>query len=287
MEYFREKDFLEEKKDFGFEIIDIFPEKEKYPTPVLVAPGWSVTPSTLEKSLKLLSEKGRRVLSLYHSRKNIVEGPLSLIRSRKEVVETGKEYSFEEVQKAFSILDLLENKNINKIDIVAYSEAGINVSIAASECPEKFRNIIYINPAGMIGEDKFPKLLGRFSLESIKGFIKGFLKSKTRDSLKNFYKESFNYITENIPLSFKEVVAISKTDVRKMMEDLKKEGIGIQVIQGEEDSIFPAQKMKENIGSITDKIYSYKGGHFDIFLEPEKITELIDSALISANEEKK
>lgn len=277
----------EEPERNELQIIDIIPEKEKYPIPVLVAPGWSITSKDFENFLKLLSEKGRRVLSFSHSRENIVRGPLSLLQSKKEVTEAGKEYSFEEIQKAFSLLEVLENKNINKADVIAYSEAGINVSIAASEFPEKFRNIVYINPAGMIGKDKFPKLLGRFSAESIKSVFNSFLKPKTHEPVKTQWEESLNYIIKNIPLSLKEVIAISKSDIKEMLKSLKEKGIGISIVHGEGDKVFPIGKMKEEVGPlVVDKFFQYKGGHFDIILEPEEVTDLIDNALVSFEEKK-
>ena len=282
MEKFPNKEELEQNE---LQIIDIVPEKEKYPVPVLVAPGWSTTPKDLEKFMKLLSEKGRRILSFSHSRKNIIGGPLSLIHSKKEVTEAGKEYSFEEIQKAFSLLEVLENKNIDKVDVVAHSEAGINTSIAASEYPEKFRNIVYVNPAGMIGEDKFPKLLGRFSSESIKNAFKSFLNSETRGSVKTLWKESINYAIKNIPLSWNEAVAISKSDIKEMLKSLKEKGIGISIVHSEGDKIFPMEKMKKEVGHlVADNFIEYEGDHFDIILEPEKMADLIDSALVSSED---
>lgn len=284
MERFPNKEKLEQNE---LQIIDIVPEKEKYPVPVLVAPGWATTTKDLENFSKLLSEKGRRVLSFSHSRENIVGGPLSLLRSKKEITEAGKEYSFEEIQKAFSLLEVLENKNIDKADVVAHSEAGINVSIAASEYPEKFRNIVYVNPAGMIGEDKFPKLLGRFSTESIKSAFNSFLKSENRGSVKTQWKESINYITKNIPLSWKEAVAISKSDIKEMLKSLKEKGIGISIVHTEGDNVFPIEKMKEKVGSvIDDNFIQYEGDHFDIIFNPEKVTDLIDNALIKSEDRK-
>jgi len=280
----------EEPEKNELQIIDIVPEKEKYPVPVLVAPGWATTPKDLENFSKLLSKKGRRVLSFSHARENIVGGPLSLLHSKKEVtkemIEEKKEYSFEEIQKAFSLLEVLESKNIEKADVVAHSEAGINVSIAASEYPEKFRNIIYVNPAGMIGEDKLPKLIGRFASESIKSALGSFFKSETKESIKTQWKESLNYIIKNIPLSWKETVAISKSDVGEMLKSLKEKGIGVSIVHGEEDKVFPIEKMKKETGQIADNFISYKGDHFDIILEPEKVTDLIDNALVSAEDKK-
>lgn len=291
MKRFFEKEPSQEKsinKQERFKIIDIVPEKEKYSTPVVVAPGWATTSKDLERFSKLLSEKGRRVISFDHLRENIIQGPLSLIHSKKEVTETGKEYSFEEIQKAFSLLEILKEKKIEKADVIAYSEAGINVSIAASECPEKFRNIIYVSPAGMIGRDKFPKLLGRFSMESIKSAINSFANPEVKKAKKTQLKEFLNYVKENILLSIKETIAISKSDIKEMVKSLKEKGVSVSIVHGKNDVVFPIEKMKKEADFLDkDKFFQYKGGHFDSVLEPEKIVDLINNALISSNEEKK
>ena len=256
------------------ESIDIKPEKEKSPVPVLFAPGWAITPKILERSLEVLAGKGRRAISLAHTRENVLK-------------ETQKGYPLEELQKTFALLSLLEEKGIEKTDAIAYSEGGINLSIAAAEFPEKFRNIVYLAPAGIIGKDKFPKLLGRFNAQSIKTTFGAIAKLETRKPVLNYWMEFKKYI-KNLPLSLKESVAISQADILQMMKDLKKMGIGISVVHGVDDKIFPMEKVQENIKKQhVDGFYSVKGGHHEIFLHPEKYIGLVEKALTVLEQKQK
>ena len=260
-----------------FESIDIKPEKEKSPVPVLVAPGWAMTPKILGKSLEGLASKGRRVLSLAHSRESILD-------------KSQRGHHLVELQKAFALLSIIENlekEGIEKVDAVAYSEGGINVSIAASEFPEKFRNIVYFAPAGIMGKDSFPKLLGRFNAESIKTALGAITKPETRKPVLVQLTELLKYI-KNVPLSVREAIAISQADILQMMEDLKKMGIGISVIHGVDDKIFPMEKVQKNISKQhTDGFYSVKGGHHEIFLHPEKYMGVVEKALTALEKKRK
>lgn len=265
----KEKEILE---GTGIEAIDITPKLEKFSTPTLVAPGWATTPESLEKFLEALSDKGRMVLSLSHNRKLEIAGALSLLRSKKEITGRAGAYSFGEIQKVFSILALIIERGIDKVDAIAYSEAGINVSIAASEYPEKFRSIVYVDPAGMIGKDTFPKLLGRFSLESIRSTLKSLLRKEARESMKVQWKESLKYIAENIPLALKETIAVSQSDIVEMVKSSKEQGIAISIISGEDDKLFSSNNIKENIGSeLIDDFRIMEEDILKLYLNPRNL----------------
>ncbi len=76
--------------------------------------------------------------------------------------EAVQKYPKEEVRKALNILGVLEEKDVEKTDVIAHSEGAVNTLIAASLYPEKFRNIVLFGPAGLIGEDTFTRLFQGF-----------------------------------------------------------------------------------------------------------------------------
>ncbi len=261
----------------ALEVADLKPENPKTEVPVLFAPGWSGTPETYKDAIKTLYEKNRRVLSFAHARKG---GDEKLAPD-----ELQKIYPADELRKALALLKILDEKNIDKVDVVAHSEGGINAAIAASLAPEKFRNIVFVNPAGLIGKDKFPKLAGRFMLEAIRmaGDLFKMIMKKEKKEVWRFFtaeQESLKYIGKNPIRALNEAVAISQIQTHKMLKDLRDQGIGIAVISGVEDLVFPINMMQTTMkGAEIDAFLSVKGGHNEIVFRPEKYTAAADELL--------
>ena len=143
LELIREKD-----------ILDLYPKpgEEKPSLPVLVAPGWADTAKAMKKPLEALVEKGRRALTLDYPRKSLIN-------------ESIEGQSIEAAQRAFTLLETIDKKDLKEVDAIGYSEGGLDLAIAASLRPEKFRNLVFVAPAGMIGKDSFYKLAKRFAAE--------------------------------------------------------------------------------------------------------------------------
>lgn len=260
-EQFENREIIKIGKD-ELGIIDIHPEIEKTNIPVLIAPGWSATPNIFKKNILCLVKLNRRILCL-----DSIHGI---------EVEKNEKYPYVELRKVNAIIKALEQKNIKKIDAVGHSEAGIYLSIAATLYPDKFRNIILINPAGMIGNDN----VARLSVGFIKNLISQWTKLKnTKTSLKVLFESGKSIVSCPIK-SIQQILAISRTQIFELLRNLKKRGIGISIIHSIDDKVFPmknVQKMakRANINSS----YFTDGTHNELFLDPEKYSKLIDKAI--------
>jgi hypothetical protein len=257
------------------ETIEIIPEKEKDSVPVLFAPGWSVTVESSEDSLVELAKKGRRVISLSHPR---VGGDK----------EAQKDISSEEMRKAISILTVINEKGLDKVDIFGYSEGAINSSILASSlAPKKVGNMVLHNPAGMIGKDSPIKISGRF-LNNMTEVIKDELKHG-RDIKDKVIIESFKYIVKNPLRSIKEINEISKSDIKGNFKSLNEKGINIAIVHNVDDIVFDKTVQEGLTSSDSSDGYPVQGyytissdsksGHFDFLKDPEKIATVVDHAL--------
>ena len=72
-----------------------------------------------------------------------------------------------------------------------------------------------------------------------------------------------------------------------MLRDLHQKGIGISVIHGVDDPVFPMDKMQEIVkADQIDGFYSVKGDHNEIYVHPEKYIPLVDEALQSLENKK-
>lgn len=252
----------------AIEVVDVMPERLKTEVPVVFAPGWGETPETFKDSIKIMAELERRVLSLEHSRGGKTE----------ELPQT--EYSADELRKALALIEILEAKGIDRADVIAHSEGAINSVIAAALHPEKFRNMVLVGPGGLIGPDKFPKLAGRFSLKLINNTINAIVEPERMTALLRGGRESLKYVVKNPAKSLKEAVAISESEIHETLKDLREQGIGVAVIHGVDDPVFPMDRMQDIVErDQIDGFYSVKGAHDEIWVHPEKYVALADQAL--------
>ncbi|MFH1183029.1 MAG: alpha/beta hydrolase [Candidatus Moraniibacteriota bacterium] len=248
------------------------PEKLKSDTPVFIAPGWGNTAETLKSSLGVLAERGRESYTLDYP--------------RKKQLDSISEIATEELQKAVSILATLRQEGIKKTDAVGYSEGGINLAVAASMEPDKFRNIVFVAPGGMVGQDSSLKLAGRFSLGALIDTLNTMVKPETVLPALKYTKELLKYIGKNPAMAMREVGAIAQSDITELCKQLKEKGIGISFVCGVDDKAFPMERVQKQANTeMLDGFYSVKGGHGELVLHPEKYTSLVEEAL-SALEKK-
>ena len=262
-----------ESEGGDIEIVDVIPEKEKTEVPVLFAPGWGTTPKTLEDVQLALAGKERRVISLSHPR---IGGEIK-----------GKEnYPPEELRKAASILNVINERGGDQFDIVGYSEGGINSILAAKMAPDKIRNIILLNPGGIVNKDNFLKLSGRFL-----GGVLNLVKEEMMEGKKvknTLFTESLKYITKNPARALKEVGEMAETDIKDILRDLREKGIGISIIHGADDSVFSMDDFQRDLKKESvDGFYSVKGDHWESLKEPDKYMALVDQALTDLEDKKK
>lgn len=255
------------------EVHDIAPEKLKTEVPVVFAPGWSGTPEAYRDNIVNLAAAGRRVLSV-----NAPHG----IENHDIQGEEVKDYAPVELGKLAAVTEALEKKGVQKVDAVAHSEAGIFLTIAATLNPERFRNLVFVDPAGMIGKDNMARLGVGFSIDLVKQIVR---EARREDDDRMSPKPGgalapLKVLFSNPKASFRGVAAIANSDIHEMLEDLKKKGVGISIIHGVEDRAFPMERVQEVVNTDqVDGFYSVKGGHNESILTPRKYTELIDYAL--------
>jgi len=190
-----------------------------------------------------------------------------------------KLYPTEELRKALALLAILEQKGLDKVDVIAHSEGGINTAIAAVLETERFHRIVFANSAGMIGPDNFPKLSTRFNNFTL-GEIGDLLYSddlKRQSYVQDILKRFSSYLTANPVRATKESIAISKIEIQDMVKYLHDEGVGITILTSEGDGLFPPEKVKEVISEKhVDHFLAMKGGHMEITKKPDEYMGEID-----------
>jgi len=255
------------------EVVDVLPEKEAQGLPVFIAPGWGNTSLTFKNIMGEFTKNGHRSLLVEHKRAQTMSS-------------IDEQYSTEDLQRAFEIIEALDKKGIAQTDAVGYSEGTIDLVVAATLFPERFRSLVLLNPNGVIGEDSFAKLVARFHAEIARNTVSSFGSKEEIKATLAVYKDVASEILKNPALAARETLSIAKSNTLPALANLKQKGIRISIIAGVDDKMFPIKKMQEEVkAEHVDGFYSVKGGHFEAFKKPEQYTSLIRAAF-SALEKK-
>ena len=255
-------------EDGEFFIHDVIPENLKFPIPTLFAPGITEDPINGKETVFALFKEGRRVL--------LIDAPHGIPAEPVDGI------SAVELRKAMAILKTAEIKGITGLNVVAHSEGAINSSFAAKLDSEKFQNMIFVDPAGMIGKDNIFRLIKGNFRELIRG-AKANKENPPEFNFKANPERARLYFRQTLLQTLKEVYAISQSDIRDLIRDLKASGIGISVIHSVDDKMFPMEKMQDGLtAEDVDGFYSIKGkggGHQEIINSPTAMGKLINKAL--------
>lgn len=249
----QEADVFLENIDFtkDEEIVEINPEEPKDDVPVFVCPGWGVEKAeeSMKQTLEIIVKEKRKVMTTSFEREN-------------KIIEDKEDIPIAELQKALTIIEAINKKNVDKIDAIGHSEGGLNLAIAASLYPEKFRNLVFISPAGMMGKkDSFLNLIKRFTIDEGINEIKN-IKDSNINSFYDYIKNIIKYISKNPSLAIEEAREINTADIFKMFEHLKEQGVGVGLVCGANDKVFPIEEVIKNANEKNvDYLVSTKGHH--------------------------
>lgn len=271
-EYSFEEQFARREK-FSFpegsvKVVDVWPDELKDDTSILIAPGWTENYDPYRRSLRVVSETGRRTLSFDYSRLGGKVGN-----------ET--EYPLAEVRKAKQILNVLTAKGIDRVDVIAHSEGAINALIAATIDPSKFRNIVLDRPMGMVGPDNLGDLARRW-FENRKR--EGAERSKDPEdptSKKRVMRRTISYITKNPKRAWDEIRAMEHTDTLLLLKELEGRGILFSLIAGVDDLMSPVDRQlaHAHVPWPVEGYYSVVGTHNVISIRSESYIGLALNAL--------
>lgn len=258
---------------------DILPEKQKNDIPVLIIDGWGSTPAMWKENVRALTETGRRALGV--NAPHGIEPSMTTPEGMGEIPEA-------ELRRVSAFMAALDAAGIQKTDAIAHSEGGIDALLSARMYPERFRNIVLVNPGGMIGPDSFLNLSARFAYDTIKSHVNA-LREGTFMRLLQVGKEVLPSALKAPVRATKEVSAIARTQTLGLLREIKERGVGIVVVNGVDDEVFPMHKMTkaiheekdggEDIEKLLDGFYSVKGGHAEFFVKAPDYTRLAETAL--------
>lgn len=269
--------------DEVFNIHDVQCKQVKSDVPVLIVPGWGLTPQEWKGNMKALVAAGRRTLAV-----DAVHGSNVTTETSNPIPEAAN-------RKLTPFVKALKDRGISKTDAIAHSEGCIELLLAARECHDLFRTLVLVNPGGMIGEDSLPRLSARFAKEVVTGAWNAVRQGKIKEYMRIANKVTHSAVTRPL-FSFKEAQVIASTQVVDLLQELKLKGINVVIIQGPSDPVFPMGRMRKElqqqksfhagesgqaftIMKILDGVYSVAGGHTDFITDASTYTRLAEGAI--------
>jgi hypothetical protein len=123
---------------------------------------------------------------------------------------------------------------------------------------------VLVSPGGLIGEDKLHKLVVRMLVSGFRDTTQAMRSSNEKGPIFNAGIAMAKYLVNNPNRAREELKAIAKSDILEMVKNLHDGGIGISVVAGVDDPIFPMSRMTEVLRrseGVIDGFYSVKGGH--------------------------
>lgn len=261
-------------------IVDIKPEKLKTEIPVFWLSGWGTTRKVYEQNIDNLAALGRRTLAL--------DTPHGIDRAniQESTTQHGQAIHDIELRKVTALLKALDEKGIKQTDIVAHSEGAIYGVLAALLKPEKFRNMILVDHAGMVGEDTAGRLVTGAALDIGLQMTRIYQKLLTKEGFKAFRQSNTaakalaGVLTANPRRTVESVGVIAQTQIDEILKTLTELGIKISIIHAVDDNFFPMNRVqKQTTKNMVNGFYSVKGTHNQLYLHPDQYTALVDQAL--------
>jgi len=273
-------------------VLDISPREMKDEVPVALAGGYG-TSSPLHNKVNILEmvRQGRRTLFVDEPR------GIDFAREEKHSVEPEPAEKEKEIEEFFlrqteALIAVLDKKEIGKTDAVGHSEGCMYLAVAASQYPERFRDLVLFNPAGMIGDDTFVKLCYRFLTEGLNEIKrkKEEMSPAARQQAKEGGEGFKKYLKEDPAASIEEVRSMAKQQIRDLLKQAHERGVKISIVHSANDKVLPMIRVQKETARtpeekewgdelIVDGFYSVRGGHGEFVFDPERFTRVADEAL--------
>jgi pimeloyl-ACP methyl ester carboxylesterase len=292
------------------EVVDISPSPEnlKGELPVLYLPGFSATPEALKSAILQTAQAGRRVISA--NAPHGVEAKPWFYKSVLGLENENPDLPEAELRKTMLLRELIKKKGLQKVSVIAHSEAAIWVTAEASVHPGRFSEVVYVDPAGLTGKDTAPGLAKK-TLDDLRQSGKLDKKETAREEFlrqqgsQGYEKrKEAKYISmtaglksmaSNPAASLREMQAIANADITPGLKKMHEAGIGIGVIHAKDDKVFDVEKVKGMLDqNLIDDFQIIEGSHGDIYTKelygrvPEVELSLLEKKRQEGkNEEKK
>lgn len=274
---------------------EMLPEKRERiadETPIVFVPGWSIERNIAYPiAYDFVRKSGRELVCQQYPR-----------WTGGEIAGT-EDFSGEVVRRARLLVRNVNEatyENTGKLDVVAHSEGAMIVLAAAVLEPEfaaKLRDLVFVSPVGITGNDSLPYLMRRFAQHLGQDIFASIKSPENRLEIVKLGLESAFYVAKNPLRALREAKGISSADYYNFMKELRAKGARISIIQGSNDKLTPVDTLKNKVlqeseatfsGPPMQRVKIIEGGHDDwVYGNPEEFVAQSLSQLQFLNEMRK
>jgi pimeloyl-ACP methyl ester carboxylesterase len=241
-------------------IYDLYPPAAS-PVPVIIAPGWVEVPESQRKHAEYLAERGRRVI--------LFDAPHGLrFEVRKDI---GHRLQYEKCQ---TLVGVLHAMGIAHADVIARSEGAIWALRAMHSHPSLIRNIVLVNPAGLVGPDNWLYFFGRWLLDQKQtkfnevGDPPPYEPVPMEDVVRRDPRRAFRALHEMV-----------NSDMRETIKAIAMSGGGVGIVTTCEDKLFPWRRIHKETEGLVDFFTSVSGSHTSYFSRIDAFAALLLDSL--------
>jgi pimeloyl-ACP methyl ester carboxylesterase len=247
--------------------LEVIPRVPGDPVPLVLAPGWGQTARAYAVPLRTFAERGRHVFSLFRpARGRPIVGQTDLPR--------------EEVRKAQALIGGMARMRLDSVDLVAHSEGALAAVIAAALYPHRFRNLILVDPAGLIVGDRWYRLAGRFGQMIVQCALEAATNADERRALVWAMVNPTVYSLTHPLRAVAQISALAQWHSLDLLGRLRGAGIGVLVITGVDNRIFPIDRAGPLIRDgviLVDGFHSVRGGHAKLLGDARYADAVLDA----------
>jgi len=225
------------------------PKTPKTQIPVTMFKGWTGNAEQWKGTMRQLDSRGRRTMVVDETH-GIAYSPD--VQARVDTVTDKATYV--EYRKIAANMAALDAKKIEKTDAIGHSEGCIDLLLTALAYPERFHNIVLVEPAGMIGSDTLMRLIWRNQVGDVPAMNAAHEAQKRGDPGFQFNihpddpasVDTFGPAMDTpakAALSASELLSIAWIQVADLLRAVKAKGIGIIIVTGAESKMFPVELM--------------------------------------------
>jgi len=273
--------------DGTLQIYHAVPEKKADNFPIMLGHGFPANPTAMRENLYPFFHAGKEVLFPFTPEgiqitQEIKDANVEMVDRQAEV----------ELRKASAFLKVIEEEKLENIDGIGFSEGAIHIVTAALINPKKFRNIVLVNPAGVMGKTNF----FNFVLGALKHVA--LEKRKLAEAVRTGRYLRSGELDERVApehdkspgfvSGIQSKLAIPKSDILDALAELERNGVGVTIIHTEDDQIYPLAKIKKMLAEkkLSHLLKVEKGSHTAFSSNPEKFWKLITAAFNDLEKQK-
>lgn len=253
--------FLETKPVHQLLYADIQPETPRDNSlPIVIFTGFASRPTAYQDFMTALAVHNRRSIC--------VDAPFGI---KTAAVDNYPRSTLKRVAAVTAVLDHLQ---LPAVDAIGYSQGAMDLAVAASINPDRFKQLILINPAGLVENDTLPAFLARFTNSG---------RQAVNQSLIVDNHASRKIVRTNPLAALKQAQALTYFKTAELLQELARNGKPITIIHTHQDLGFPAERVRKTFSrQLADsgvKLITLPGIHAEIFRRPAEYAGLIDQLL--------